>query len=302
MKEKAIIRLRSMLFLMNDDYENLLFVSPRVCAWRSREWESSSSSSRIHPDRSGRRMPPEIFQLQRPFQLNRPNVWRFGSTLRIFVSKQTSQLESIDLRRELTFSWASGLSINCARWAMAPASTTVWASSGECLAMSDRADAATRFRAISGSCKQRTRSGTAPASTTCCDNSKDIRNDSFDHRKNKDECSKSNQHYVERCIQEPKWLLLSQMDRTLQDKRREHPELRNRLPTELTVANVWQQLVERMRLLSCKTSRTNESKKNKHEPLFVLTMESIDEKPTNILFSQGINELRQNFTSNNSFS
>ena len=36
---------------------------------------------------------------------------------------------------------------------MAPASTTVWASSGECLLMSDRAEAAMRFNDSSGSCR-----------------------------------------------------------------------------------------------------------------------------------------------------
>lgn len=35
---------------------------------------------------------------------------------------------------------------------MAPASTTVWASSGECLQISLRAEAAMRFRDNSGSC------------------------------------------------------------------------------------------------------------------------------------------------------
>ncbi len=71
-----------------------------------------------------------------------------------------------------TLSWASGLRIIWARCAIAPASTTVCANSGECLAISDNADAETRFNAISGSCKHKTSSGTPPASTTCWDNSK----------------------------------------------------------------------------------------------------------------------------------
>ncbi len=47
-----------------------------------------------------------------------------------------------------------------------PASTTACASSGVCLAMSLRADAATRFKPVSGSCTHNTNSTTAPASTT----------------------------------------------------------------------------------------------------------------------------------------
>ena len=56
--------------------------------------------------------------------------------------------------RRPTFSLASGLRIICARCAIAPASTTVCASSGECLQMSLRAEAAIRFSEISGSCDQ----------------------------------------------------------------------------------------------------------------------------------------------------
>ena len=65
-----------------------------------------------------------------------------------------------------TLSLASGLRIICARCAMAPLSTTVWASSGECLEMSLRVEAAMRLTAISGSRRQNTSRGTAPASTT----------------------------------------------------------------------------------------------------------------------------------------
>ena len=54
---------------------------------------------------------------------------------------------------------------------MAPVSTTVWASSGECLATSLRAEAAMRFRATSGSWRQSTSRGSAPASTTAWDRS-----------------------------------------------------------------------------------------------------------------------------------
>ncbi len=54
---------------------------------------------------------------------------------------------------------------------MAPASTTVCASSGECLHTSLSADAAMRFREISGSWMHSTKSGTAPASTTAWANS-----------------------------------------------------------------------------------------------------------------------------------
>jgi hypothetical protein len=46
----------------------------------------------------------------------------------------------------------SGLTMSGARYATAPASTTAWASSGECLAMSARADAPMRFSDSSGSC------------------------------------------------------------------------------------------------------------------------------------------------------
>ena len=67
---------------------------------------------------------------------------------------------------QLTLSLASGLRIIWARWAMAPASTTVWASSGECLQMSLRAEAAIRFSESSGSWMHSTSRGTAPASTT----------------------------------------------------------------------------------------------------------------------------------------
>lgn len=65
-----------------------------------------------------------------------------------------------------TLSLASGLRIICARCAMAPLSTTVWASSGVCLEMSLRVEAAMRLTAISGSRRQNTSRGTAPASTT----------------------------------------------------------------------------------------------------------------------------------------
>ncbi len=54
---------------------------------------------------------------------------------------------------------------------MAPASTTVCASSGECLQMSLRAEAEIRLRESSGSWIHRTKSGTAPASTTAWANS-----------------------------------------------------------------------------------------------------------------------------------
>jgi hypothetical protein len=47
----------------------------------------------------------------------------------------------------------------------------VCASSGECLAISLSDDAAILFNAISGSCMHKTKSGTAPASTTDCANS-----------------------------------------------------------------------------------------------------------------------------------
>ena len=68
--------------------------------------------------------------------------------------------------RTCLLSLASGLRIICAKWAMAPASTTVWASSGECLQMSESAEAATRLRESSGSWIDKTKIGTAPASTT----------------------------------------------------------------------------------------------------------------------------------------
>lgn len=71
----------------------------------------------------------------------------------------------------VTFNLASGFRIICARWAIAPVSTMVWASSGECLAMSLKAEAATLFRAISGSWMHNTSRGTTPASTTAWDSS-----------------------------------------------------------------------------------------------------------------------------------
>lgn len=88
-----------------------------------------------------------------------------------------------------TFNLASLLPISSARCPMAPESTTVWASyciihikyqlysltcnmyiltSGECFAMSLRADAAILLTEISGSCTHNTNNGTAPASTTAC--------------------------------------------------------------------------------------------------------------------------------------
>ncbi len=82
----------------------------------------------------------------------------------------------------LTLSLASGLRIICARWAIAPASTTVWANSGECLQMSLNADAAIRLRLNSGSWMQRTSRGTAPASTTDWANSEEERKQSFHGR------------------------------------------------------------------------------------------------------------------------
>lgn len=82
---------------------------------------------------------------------------------------------SMNLKRGCPVSWptlslASGLRIICARCAMAPLSTTVWASSGVCLEMSLRVEAAMRLRAISGSMRHNTSRGTAPASTTDWDN------------------------------------------------------------------------------------------------------------------------------------
>lgn len=66
----------------------------------------------------------------------------------------------------LTLSLVSGFRVICARCAMAPVSTTVCASSGECLAMSLSVEAEILFREISGSWMHRTSRGTAPASTT----------------------------------------------------------------------------------------------------------------------------------------
>lgn len=59
-----------------------------------------------------------------------------------------------------------------ARKGTAPASTTTYANSGECLQISERADAEILLRVISGSCTQRTRSGTDPASDTALARSK----------------------------------------------------------------------------------------------------------------------------------
>lgn len=70
-----------------------------------------------------------------------------------------------------TFSLASGFRIIWAKWAITPASTTVCANSGECFAISLRAETAILFKAISGSWIQSTKRGTAPASTTACDSS-----------------------------------------------------------------------------------------------------------------------------------
>ncbi|MEQ2297944.1 hypothetical protein AMECASPLE_000064 [Ameca splendens] len=66
----------------------------------------------------------------------------------------------------LTLSLASRLRIICAKCAMVPVSTTVWASSGVCLQMSLSVEAAMRLRAISGSKRHNTSRGAAPASTT----------------------------------------------------------------------------------------------------------------------------------------
>ena len=67
------------------------------------------------------------------------------------LSIQNKTLAMISLAARLTLSLASGLRIIWARCAMAPASTTVCASSGECLQMSLKADAAMRFSDSSGS-------------------------------------------------------------------------------------------------------------------------------------------------------
>lgn len=53
----------------------------------------------------------------------------------------------------------------------APASTTTYANSGECLQISLKALAEILFNEISGSCTQRTSSGTDPASDTAFANS-----------------------------------------------------------------------------------------------------------------------------------
>ena len=58
-----------------------------------------------------------------------------------------------------------------ARKGTAPASTTTYASSGECLQISLKALAEILLREISGSCTQSTKSGTAPASDTAFANS-----------------------------------------------------------------------------------------------------------------------------------
>lgn len=73
------------------------------------------------------------------------------------------------MQRKTTLSLVSRLRISCAKCGIAPASTTAWASSGVCLQMSLRVEAAMRLRAISGSSRHNTRRGTAPAFTTVCD-------------------------------------------------------------------------------------------------------------------------------------
>lgn len=80
-------------------------------------------------------------------------------------------LDDTNMLIDLTFSLASGFRIIWARCAIAPASTTVCASSGECLLISLSAEAAMRFRDNSGSWIQSTSRGTAPASITAWANS-----------------------------------------------------------------------------------------------------------------------------------
>lgn len=48
----------------------------------------------------------------------------------------------------------------------APLSTTVWANSELCLQISDKAEADILFKAVSGSCIHKTKTDTAPTSTT----------------------------------------------------------------------------------------------------------------------------------------
>lgn len=65
----------------------------------------------------------------------------------------------------------SGWGINVDKNGTAPASTTAYANSAECLHISDNADAEILFNAISGSYKHRTNKGTAPTSTTAWESS-----------------------------------------------------------------------------------------------------------------------------------
>ena len=62
----------------------------------------------------------------------------------------------------VTFNLVSGLDNAFARKGMAPASTTISASSVLCLLMSNNADALICFKHNSGSCKAKTNNGTAP--------------------------------------------------------------------------------------------------------------------------------------------
>ena len=69
-------------------------------------------------------------------------------------------------------SWASVALIREARKGTAPASTTTYASSGECLQISLKALAEILFNEISGSWTQSTSRGTDPASETAFARSK----------------------------------------------------------------------------------------------------------------------------------
>ena len=60
---------------------------------------------------------------------------------------------------------------NTAEGPVKPLTQHISLTSGECLQMSESADAAIRLRATSGSCRHRTSRGTAPASTTAWESS-----------------------------------------------------------------------------------------------------------------------------------
>lgn len=165
-----------------------------------------------------------------------------------------------------TLSFASGLRIISASCAMAPVSTTVWASSGVCLQISLRVEAAMRLRANSGSLRHSTSRGTAPASTMHCDSAANEKLHVKDEPRKWDVLKKSSwnaeplivsllyMHCVWQCCPEPRQQPLSPQGQTPPDREPGRPPPHRPPRSETAEGSVWLLHAAQKLLLSCRTS------------------------------------------------